>query len=180
MTDESSREPKRPLSSRAHMVQALCAVCTLVGLVLGYFGLTKVATPPTIALPTVTATATVTVSAATGAQPGASDTPSGSLIVTIRPNGSVASHTWRVGATVGASADVVSSLGQLDRGCQIQWALQRGGQTVDRSTSGHCRSGGITPYGSPPLESGHHTLIADATTDSGQTGHGSYEFDVVE
>jgi hypothetical protein len=93
--------------------------------------------------------------------------------------GQIGPNEWRAGVTPGANTVVYDSTGQLDTHCYVQWTLKHEGEVVQLHRSSRCRPPSITLFNfDEDLEVGSYTLAADVTTDWGQTGKKTIQFDV--
>ncbi|MFD6884918.1 hypothetical protein [Streptomyces sp. NPDC059957] len=94
--------------------------------------------------------------------------------------GQIGPNVWRARSTPGANTEVYDVTGRLDTGCFVQWTLKRGGEVVKLHSSGRCRppSSTLFNFGDSLREVGSYTLQADITTNWGQTGSKTIEFEV--
>lgn len=95
-------------------------------------------------------------------------------------SGKIGPNVWRTRSTPGANTEVYDATGRLDTGCYVQWTLKRGSEVVKLHSSGRCRPPSITlfNFGDSLRGVGTYTLKADITTDWGQAGSKTIEFEV--
>ncbi|WP_327254000.1 hypothetical protein [Streptomyces sp. NBC_01244] len=95
-------------------------------------------------------------------------------------SGKIGPNVYRTRSTPGANTEVYDATGRLDTSCYVQWTLKRGSEVVQLHRSGRCRPPSVTLFNFDDSlrEVGTYTLQADITTDWGQTGSKTIEFQV--
>ncbi|MCX5405855.1 hypothetical protein OHA37_18410 [Streptomyces sp. NBC_00335] len=116
--------------------------------------------------------------------PAARQSPQHTGPLTVRilmgSSGKIGPNVWRARSTPGANTEVYDATGRLDTSCYVQWTLKRAGEVVKLHSSGRCRPPSITLFNFDDSlrEVGTYTLQADVTTDWGQSGSKTIEFEV--